>query len=57
MTSRGTSIQYLFSLLGSVRKESFGLHRMERLMAELGHPERASGIVHVAGTKIGRAHV
>ena len=50
MTSRGTSIQYLFSLLGSVRKESFGLHRMERLMAELGHPERASGIVHVAGT-------
>ena len=50
MASRGTSIRYLFSLLGSVRKESFGLHRMERLMAELGHPEQASGIIHVAGT-------
>ena len=43
-------IEYLFSLLGSIRKESFGLHRMQRLMAELGHPERAAGIVHIAGT-------
>ena len=43
-------IEYLYSLLGSIRKESFGLHRMQRLMAELGHPERAAGIVHLAGT-------
>ncbi len=50
MASPSASISYLFSLLGSVRKENFGLRRMQRLMAELGHPERASGIVHVAGT-------
>ncbi len=50
MESAHPSVRYLFSLLGSVRKESFGLHRMERLMAELGHPERAPGIVHIAGT-------
>ena len=43
-------IEYLYSLLGSIRKESFGLHRMQGLMAELGHPERAAGIVHIAGT-------
>ena len=44
------SVQYLFSLLGSIRKESFGLHRMAWLMDELGNPEREPGIIHVAGT-------
>ena len=44
------SIRYLLSLLGSIRKESFGLERMRRLVAELGHPELSPGIVHIAGT-------
>jgi len=44
------SVRYLFSLLGSIRKENFGLKRMRRLVAELGHPERGAGIIHVAGT-------
>lgn len=44
------SVRYLFSLLGSIRKENFGLERMQRLVAELGHPERGPGIIHVAGT-------
>ncbi len=44
------SVRYLFSLLGSIRKESFGLHRMAGLMGELGNPERAAGIIHIAGT-------
>ncbi len=44
------SVRYLFSLLGSIRKENFGLERMRRLVAELGHPERDPGIVHIAGT-------
>ena len=44
------SSRYLFSLLGSIRKESLGLHRMAWLMDELGNPERAPGIIHVAGT-------
>ena len=50
MEPANPSIDYLFSLLGSIRKESFGLHRMQRLMAEVGHPERAAGIIHIAGT-------
>lgn len=44
------SLKYLFSLLGSVRRASFGLDRMRLLISELGHPERAKGIVHVSGT-------
>ncbi|MCY4212525.1 MAG: hypothetical protein OXF68_02745 [Gammaproteobacteria bacterium] len=50
MATPDSSIRYLLSLLGSIRKESFGLQRMRRLVAELGHPERAAGIVHIAGT-------
>lgn len=45
-----SSVRYLFSLLGSIRRESFGLHRMTLLMDELGNPEQAAGIIHVAGT-------
>lgn len=50
MESSNPSIRYLFSLLGSIRRDSFGLHRMERLMDELGHPEREPGVIHIAGT-------
>ncbi len=41
---------YLFSLLGSTQKSNFGLERMRHLMGELGHPEKAKGIIHIAGT-------
>lgn len=44
------AVRYLFSLLGSMRKENFGLERMRRLAAELGRPERGPGIIHIAGT-------
>ena len=50
MGSPRTSIRYLFSLLGAVRKENFGLRRMEWLMDELGRPDQVPGIVHIAGT-------
>lgn len=48
--TRSPSVRYLFSLLGSIRKESFGLQRMALLMDELGNPERSPGIIHIAGT-------
>lgn len=44
------SVRYLFSLLGSIQKGNFGLERMRLLAAELGRPERAPGIIHIAGT-------
>ncbi|MEZ5362618.1 MAG: hypothetical protein R2748_09875 [Bryobacterales bacterium] len=44
------SVGYLLSLLGSMRHSDFGLHRMEALCAEMGHPERSFRVVHVAGT-------
>lgn len=44
------SVGYLLSLLGGIRHSDFGLHRMEALCAEMGHPEKAFRIVHVAGT-------
>lgn len=50
MATPNPSIRYLQSLLGSIRKESFGLERMRRLVAELGHPEASPGIIHIAGT-------
>lgn len=50
MAATDPSVRYLQSLLGSIRKESFGLERMRRLVAELGHPENSQGIVHIAGT-------
>lgn len=43
-------LRYLGSLPRSLSRESFGLERMQRLTRELGSPERAPGIVHVAGT-------
>lgn len=50
MKPTSSAVSYLFSLLGSIRKESFGLHRMRRLMDELDHPELDPGILHIAGT-------
>ena len=50
MAPPNPSVRYLLSLLGSIRKESFGLERMRHLVAELGHPELSPGIVHIAGT-------
>lgn len=44
------SVGYLLSLLGAIRHSSFGLHRMQALCAEMGHPEQAFRVVHVAGT-------
>ena len=44
------SVRYLYSLPRSIRRESFGLERMRRLVRELGGPERGPGIIHVAGT-------
>ena len=48
--THGESIRYLLSLLGDIRGSNFGLERMERLMARLGHPQRSFQVVHVAGT-------
>jgi len=48
--TRGDPVRYLLSLLGDIRGSNFGLERMERLMARLGHPQRSFQIVHVAGT-------
>ena len=50
MAATNPSVRYLQSLLGSIRKENFGLERMRLLVAELGHPEKSPGIVHIAGT-------
>ena len=50
MKPADSAVSYLLSLLGSIRKESFGLQRMKRLMDELGNPEMDPGIIHIAGT-------
>lgn len=44
------AIAYLFSILGQIRPENFGLSRMRALCDGLGSPERAYPVVHVAGT-------
>lgn len=46
----GEAIRYLLSLLGDIRDSNFGLERMERLVARLGHPERSFQTIHIAGT-------
>jgi len=45
-----SSVDYLLSLLGAFLDSQFGLERMERLMAELGRPDRAFRAIHIAGT-------
>jgi dihydrofolate synthase/folylpolyglutamate synthase len=45
-----SSVDYLLSLLGAFRDSQFGLERMERLMAELGRPDKAFRTIHIAGT-------
>lgn len=44
------SVRFLYSLGNEMRTAKLGLERMEVLLAELGHPERACRFVHVAGT-------
>lgn len=44
------AIAYLFSILGQIRPENFGLSRMQALCDKLGSPERSFRVVHVAGT-------
>lgn len=44
------SVEYLLSLIGAFSNSRFGLHRMELLVVELGHPERSFRPIHIAGT-------
>ena len=44
------SVRFLYSLGNEVKTIKLGLERIDALMAELGHPERAFQTVHVAGT-------
>ncbi|MDA1312532.1 MAG: bifunctional folylpolyglutamate synthase/dihydrofolate synthase [Acidobacteria bacterium] len=44
------SVEYLLSLIGSIERSNFGLHRMERLMEQLGRPDRSFRPIHIAGT-------
>lgn len=44
------SVRFLYSLGNEMRTAKLGLERVEVLLAELGHPERACRFVHVAGT-------
>lgn len=44
------SVRYLYSLGNEVKSIKLGLERIGALLAELGHPERAARVVHVAGT-------
>jgi len=48
MNSFTETRDYLFSLKN--RGSKFGIERMERLVAALGHPERRYPVIHVAGT-------
>lgn len=44
----GTATEYLFALKSAGVR--FGIDRMARLAAALGHPERAAPVIHLAGT-------
>ncbi|HUG81306.1 MAG TPA: folylpolyglutamate synthase/dihydrofolate synthase family protein [Bryobacterales bacterium] len=44
------SVEYLLSLIGSIERSNFGLHRMQRLMEQLGRPDRSFRPIHIAGT-------
>jgi dihydrofolate synthase/folylpolyglutamate synthase len=44
------SVEYLLSLIGNIQRSNFGLQRMERLMEQLGRPDRAFRPIHIAGT-------
>ena len=45
------SVQYLYALGNEIKAGAkFGLERMEKLLAGLGHPERGRHFAHVAGT-------
>lgn len=44
------SVQYLYSLGNEVKTIKLGLDRIQRLLAELDHPQNACPVIHVAGT-------
>ena len=44
------SVDFLYSLGNELKTVKLGLERVARVLEELGHPERAPRIVHVAGT-------
>lgn len=50
MTAYRDSVRFLYALGNESRTARLGLERIRTLLAELGHPERRSGIIHVAGT-------
>ncbi len=50
MSTYPDSVRYLYSLGNEIRTIKLGLGRMQALLAELGHPEKACRYVHVAGT-------
>jgi dihydrofolate synthase / folylpolyglutamate synthase len=47
-TDYAATQEYLFSL--KAKGVKFGIDRMRLLVAELGHPERATPVIHIAGT-------
>ncbi len=50
MTAYQDSVRFLYALGNESRTARLGLGRIQALLAELGHPEKRRGIVHVAGT-------
>lgn len=44
------SVRFLYALGNEIKTAKLGLERIGTLLSWLGHPERASNIVHVAGT-------
>jgi dihydrofolate synthase/folylpolyglutamate synthase len=50
MTAYRDSVRFLYALGNESRTARLGLGRIQALLAELGHPEQRSGIIHVAGT-------
>lgn len=50
MNTYPDSVRFLYSLGNEIKAFKFGLETIERVLAELGHPERAFRVVHVAGT-------
>ena len=49
-TAYPDSVRFLYALGNEHKTIKFGLARVQRLLAELDHPERACRFVHVAGT-------
>ncbi|MBI4904097.1 MAG: bifunctional folylpolyglutamate synthase/dihydrofolate synthase [Acidobacteria bacterium] len=50
MNTYPDSVRFLYSLGNEIKAFKFGLDTIARVLAELGHPEQACRVVHVAGT-------